>query len=130
MCKLAKRCQMNDFVPGQTRGISAQVRGARGWLHLLLLAAVLIAPSALQGQVYTGSVTGVVTDPSGGVIPSAKITLVDQDKGYTFTATTDTTGRYLLRSISPGNYTITAEATNFQCQRRDNIRVDVSQNIS
>ena len=79
------------------------------WLFLPLLAALFVGPCPALSQLYTGSVTGVVTDSSGATIPAVKITLVDQAKGYSFTATTDNTGRYLLRSIPPGTYTITAE---------------------
>src|SRR3981081_80250 len=81
-------------------------------------------------QLYTGSVTGVVTDPSGSAIPNAKVTLVDQDKGFVFNYATDNTGRYLLRSIPPGTYKLTAEAANFQSQVKDNIKIDVTQNVS
>lgn len=97
---------------------------------LLLLAFFSLSPNA-QAQLYTGSVTGLVTDPSGAVVPSAKITLVDQNKGYSFNATTDpATGRYLLRAIPPGTYKITVEAPGFQGQTRDGITLDVSQNIT
>ena len=99
------------------------------WLSVLLLGALFLVPPTLA-QLYTGSVTGVVTDPSGGTIPGVKITLLDQNKGYSFAATTDATGRYLLRSIPPGTYRITAEAANFQKESQDGITVDVSQNIS
>jgi hypothetical protein len=100
------------------------------WLLLLLLVALFFVPLPAPAQLYTGSVTGVVTDSSGATIPAVKITLVDQGKGFSFTATTDNTGRYLLRSIPPGTYTITAEAANFEKETQENINVDVSQNIS
>ena len=58
------------------------------WLSLSLLAALFLAPLPALAQLYTGSVTGVVTDSSGATIPAVKITLVDQGKGYSFTATT------------------------------------------
>ena len=98
-------------------------------LSILLLATLFLGPPTLA-QLYTGSVTGVVTDPSGGTIPSVKITLVDQNKGYSFTTTTDATGRYLVRSVPPGTYKITAEASNFQRETQDGVNVDVSQNVS
>jgi hypothetical protein len=100
------------------------------WVFLSLLIALFFVPRPALAQLYTGSVTGVVTDSSGATIPAVKITLVDQGKGFSFTATTDNTGRYLLRSIPPGTYTITAEAPNFEKETQENINVDVSQNIS
>jgi len=100
------------------------------WLFLALLAALFLAPFRAPAQLYTGSVTGVVTDSSGATIPAVKITLVDQAKSYSFTATSDNNGRYLLRSIPPGTYTITAEAQNFQKETQEGIRLDVSENIS
>jgi hypothetical protein len=101
----------------------------RVWPVFLAVGVFLLAAPA-HGQLYTGSVTGLVTDPSGGVVPGAKITVVDRDKGFSFTATTDTGGRYLLRSIPPGTYKITAEAPSFHTESREGIKLDVTQNIS
>ena len=78
----------------------------------------------------TGSVSGTVTDPSGAVISGANITLVDQEKGFSYTAKTDASGRYLLRSIPPGKYRISVETPNFQSQRKDGITLDVNQNVA
>jgi hypothetical protein len=101
----------------------------RIWPVLLALVLFLLPPVA-KGQLYTGSVTGLVTDPSGASVPGAKVALVDQEKGYAFNAVTDSTGRYLLRSIPPGTYRIRVEATSFQSQSEDAIKVDVTQNVS
>jgi hypothetical protein len=90
----------------------------------------LALPLAAAAQLYTGSVTGVVTDPSGASVPGAKVTLIDQNKGFAFKAETDSSGRYLFRSIAPGNYNLTIEAANFQKETLDSIKLDVSQNIS
>lgn len=96
----------------------------------LFAALMLFSLSGATAQLYTGSVTGVVTDPSGSAIPNAKVTLVDQDKGFAFNAVTDITGRYLLRSIPPGTYKLSVEAANFQSQAKDGIKLDVTQNVS
>jgi len=107
-------------------------RGARAFLLLpafLLVIFFLLSPGA-HAQLYTGSVTGVVTDPSNSSIPGAKVTLTDQDKGFSYNATTDSNGRYLFRSIPPGTYRITVEADRFKTQRQDGIKLDVSQNVS
>ena len=54
------------------------------------------------GQVYSGSLTGVVKDPSGAVVPNAQVVLTDEDKGFTYASVTDTEGRYVLRNLPPG----------------------------
>ena len=71
-----------------------------------------------------------MTDPSAAAVPSAKVTLVDVDKGFAFTATTDSEGRFLLRQIPPGTYNLTVEAANFKSQRNDGVKLDVNQNVS
>jgi hypothetical protein len=104
--------------------------GAMGPLAVLFLLLFLLLAGGAHAQLYTGSVTGVVTDPSGAAVPAAKVTLVDQDKGFAFTARTDSTGRYLLRPIPPGKYRIAVEAANFQGQQQGDIKLDVTQNVS
>ena len=96
----------------------------------ILLFVILSAVPLATAQLYTGSVTGVVTDPSGGSVPNAKISLVDEAKGFAFNAVTDSNGRYLLRSIPPGAYKISVEAQSFQTNSQDEVKVDVSQNLS
>lgn len=95
----------------------------------LLLSFLLVSPIA-SAQLYTGSITGVVSDPSGAAIPGAKISLVDENKGFAFAGVTDANGRYVLRSIPPGTYKITVEATNFEGQTNNGVKLDVSQNVS
>jgi Carboxypeptidase regulatory-like domain/TonB dependent receptor len=129
-CNILERFRIADS-PAQEQDKSRISPWHRScWPFLLLVATLLLAPFSTFGQLYTGSVTGLVTDSSGATIPDVKITLVDQGKGYSFTATTDNTGRYLLRSIPPGTYTVTAETANFEKATQGNIKVDVSQNIS
>jgi len=99
---------------------------------LILIALIfcfLLIPCAVA-QLYTGSVSGTVTDPSGAVISGANIALVDQEKGFSYTAKTDASGRYLLRSIPPGKYRISVETPNFQSQRKEGITLDVNQNVA
>lgn len=94
----------------------------------LLFSIVFVAPA--YAQLYSASVTGTVTDVSGALIPSARITLVEEQKGVTFNGITDGSGRYLLRQIPPGLYDIAAEAPSFKKERKDKIKLDINQNIS
>ncbi len=96
----------------------------------LLLVFLLAIPAGVLGQAYFGTITGVLTDPTGAVIPGAKLTLTDQEKGYTFNETSDGEGRYLYRSIPPGVYSVTAEIRGFEKTVRTGIRLDVNQNAT
>lgn len=89
---------------------------------------LLLIPVIAAAQGYFGTISGVLTDSSGAVIPGAKVTLVDQNKGFHFSATSDSDGRYLYRSIPPGVYTVTVEMAGFAKTERTNITVNVGEN--
>ena len=102
----------------------------RGFSRLLLAAILLAIPAMLFGQAYFGTVSGVLTDPMGAVIQGAKVTLLDQDKGYKFSATSDNAGRYLFVSIPPGLYSVTAEMQGFEKTVRTHIKLNVTENAT
>lgn len=108
--------------PGQHR-----FRGSIGVLVLLLATSFA---SVARAQLYTGSLTGVVVDPSGGVVPGAAITLTDVAKGFNYKAATDSAGRYLLRPLPPATYELTVEATGFRTAVRPGVVLDVNQNAA
>ena len=60
------------------------------------------------------SVNGVVRDPSGAVIPDAKITLRNEAAAVELQATTSVAGNYSITSVPAGTYTLTAEASGFK----------------
>ncbi len=90
----------------------------------------LLFSTAVWAQLYTSTVSGVVTDPTGAVIPNTQARLVDEQKGFSFTATSDTSGRYLFRSVPPGSYKLTVQVQGFQSQEQTGIKVDVNQNVT
>jgi len=65
-------------------------------------------------QASDAEITGLAKDPAGAQIPSANVTLVNQDSGFTRTVTTDADGRYRFVALPPGTYTIKVEATGFK----------------
>ena len=99
-------------------------------LRILVPCLFILLSSAVWAQLYTSTVSGLVTDPSGAVVPNAQAKLVDEQKGYSFTATADATGRYLFRSIPPGSYKLSVQASGFQQQEQAGIKVDVNQNVT
>ena len=88
--------------------------------RLVLLASLIFLFSSLaSAQLYTGSLSGTVKDPTGAVISGAKITVVDTEKGFSFKTLTDSQGHYLVRQLPPGKYDLTAEAANFKGQKKE-----------
>src|SRR5438309_398706 len=97
---------------------------------LVLLIVVLTAVPAMFGQAYSGTVSGELTDATSAVVTGAKVILTDQEKGFNFQTTSDSSGRYLFRSIPPGVYVVTVEAAGFAKTESARFKVDVNENAT
>ena len=75
---------------------------------------VLLASAAALGQTTTGTVSGVIRDGTGAVVPDAKITASNAQIGTARETTTDSEGRYSITNLGPGQYDVRAERTGFQ----------------
>lgn len=106
-------------------------RHARHFIHCagIALLGCLFAFVALplQAQTYTASVTGTVTDPSGAVVPGAEVTMTNPSNGYSFKATTNTAGIYVVLNLSPGAYTLRVAAKGFKTYSRSGITLEINQ---
>jgi hypothetical protein len=88
----------------------------------LLLAALFclfaVSPSSLFAQsASTGTVAGTVTDPSGGAIVGATVTLTDTATSIARTETTNETGRYFFANVVPSKYTASVSKTGFRVSK-------------
>ncbi len=82
------------------------------------LASVLGVGSAMA-QSNSGSVNGLVSDPSGAVIPGATVTVSNPGSGYTHDVTTDAAGRYQFQNVPFNLYHITVTAPGFVSAAKD-----------
>ena len=87
-----------------------------GGLFAVLL---LCLPAFSQGS--SGRILGTVTDQSGGVISGATVTVIDTERGVIRTLTTDDAGAYNAPNLTPGNYTVRAEAKGFKKLQRQTL---------
>ena len=74
-------------------------------------------------QEFRGRVQGVVSDPSGAVIPGATTVLKNDATGVDITRVTNSEGRYFFDYVDPGTYTLTVELTGFKTAVQKNIVV-------
>lgn len=78
-----------------------------------LLALVCGPAQIARAQQSAGSVTGLVTDSSGALIAHAKVTVIEVDRGTSWTTETTDAGLYNLPSIPVGKIQVKVEATGF-----------------
>jgi hypothetical protein len=92
----------------------------------MLLLGFLLGGSALMAQNATASITGLVTDPSGAVIPNAKVDLTNPATDETRTAVSNQAGYYSFPLLPPAaTYRLTAQAPGFTPFVQENIHLDV-----
>jgi Carboxypeptidase regulatory-like domain len=87
-------------------------------LGIALSLLLSICSATMFAQNATTSLRGIVTDPSGAVVPGAKVTLLNSATGETFTTTSKSSGEYQLPQLPPAKYTIAASATGFGNQSK------------
>jgi hypothetical protein len=79
------------------------------------LALILGASTVSQAQYHVnGTITGVITDPSGAVVAGVKITVRDTATNTTQSTTTNASGVYLFSDMPPATYTLTAAKEGFR----------------
>src|ERR1051325_7930724 len=112
--------------PLYTTGLSKQL-----WKCILTMAICLLLGVAGYSQgIATGSISGTVLDPTGGVVPSARVAAENTATGQTITAETNDLGYFSLRNVPPGSYKLTVESKNFRTVRVDKVYVNVAHDSS
>jgi hypothetical protein len=93
------------------------------WSVLILLA---ISVQILQAQTNRGGISGTVTDPNGGGIPGAKVTVTNAGTNQATTLTTSDEGNFNAAQLEPVLYNISVEAAGFKKTVINNVKVDTS----
>jgi hypothetical protein len=86
----------------------------RSCLQLLLCGLLLLVSHNALAQTGTSSVRGTITDPQGGAVRGATVTLTNTEKNFSRTQISNEEGVYSFNAVPPGKYRIEAEATGFK----------------
>src|SRR3979411_1452088 len=93
---------------------------------VVLVFSPLLSPTA-HAQVAGATITGTVSDQSGGVLPQAAIAIKNIATGITRTSTTCTAGFYSVPNLLPGSYEIRASAQGFSTELQTGITLTVGE---
>ena len=87
-----------------------------------LLTIMFIFPVALTAQVTTSSITGVVKNNKGSLLPGATITATHLSTGTVYTAVARSGGRFDINNMNPGGpYTIVSSFVGFESDKKEDI---------
>ncbi|MGA2360672.1 MAG: TonB-dependent receptor, partial [Terriglobales bacterium] len=106
-------------------GRNAIVKTARNLLSACIL--FLCAGSVAFAQAGRGSISGLVSDPSGAIVNGASVTALNHATGVTLHTVTSAAGLYSFVSLTPGVYVVTASQKGFESVAQDNVLVTVDQ---
>ena len=96
-------------------------------LFLLVLCLSLLVCSDTWAQNVTGAVTGVVTDPTGAVLPGATVVIHNVGTGVDSTVRTNADGAYSVRFLPIGPYQVTISAGGFGVQKFPMFTLEINQ---
>src|SRR5215471_6938235 len=97
-------------------------------LTAVVLCLISAVPSFAQ-SITSGDIAGTVTDPSGAVVPNAKVTATNDNTGAVHTTNSNGEGFYRFSFLQPGSYTVSASASGFQsAQRKIQVAVGIAAN--
>ena len=97
----------------------------RGLFYFVLaFACVMVLASPAAAQFDRGTISGVVKDQSGGVVPGATVTAKSLATQEVQTAVTDAGGYYTMTTLRPGRYDVSAELDGFKKASRTGVTLD------
>jgi len=88
----------------------------------LIIISLLARNSQVVAQNTSGSITGVVQDATGAVIPGVQVSLTNQEQGVEARQTvTNEAGIYVFSALPAATYTVTAELPGFKTYKKTEI---------
>lgn len=121
---------LRSLQTGWWRSLASPAPVTRLGIAVLLIVAAILVARPTRGQSYGASIRGVVTDPSGGVIPNAKVVARDLVNGFMYSAPTNNLGFYTLPNLPPSTYELSITAPGFKTFVPPGITLAVAQNAT
>jgi Carboxypeptidase regulatory-like domain/TonB-dependent Receptor Plug Domain len=97
---------------------------------IVLLFTTLFISATVFAQITSGTIFGRVKDPSGAIVPNAKVTVISPDIGDQRIVSTNETGDFVVPSLPPATYIIRIEAQGFQQLQAQNIVLNAGDKLN
>ncbi len=110
-------------------GLSFTRHSRRSGLCATLVLSALLMASPAFAQLERGTISGTITDQSGGVVPGATVTVINAQQQQRVTVT-DGSGFYTFPNLLAGVYNISAELQGFKKVVRENVTLDATAAIT
>jgi hypothetical protein len=113
-------------IPLPLRGAATTAFGQNSviWVALVILGFCALLAGTANAQIGgSGSITGVVTDATGALVPGASVTATNTATNVATTQTTSGGGTYVLSPLTPGDYTVTIKASGFKTITQEHVDV-------
>jgi hypothetical protein len=99
------------------------------WKRLLCLSTVLLCTAFLANAQENAELTGTVKDPSGAVVPNARVTLTNASTAEVRVGTTNASGLYDFPALHNGTYSLKITASGFETYAKTGIVMDVAATV-
>ena len=96
---------------------------------LIIVGLVWMSCLMASAQFDTGTITGLVTDSSGAVVPNASVTVANVGTSFKKTLQTDSGGNYTASALPFGDYVVTASASNFAEAKSQQFTLNVGSTV-
>ncbi len=83
----------------------------------------ILAAIAAFSQTFTGSISGIITDPAGAVVAGANVVVTDLQRNTSFRTQTNDTGFYIVSQLQPSTFSVSVEQAGFKKHTRDNLPI-------
>src|SRR5581483_6358727 len=90
---------------------------------------LLCAAISADAQIRSGTITGLVTDTAGAVVPNADVLVTDQETGIKNTTKTTEAGLFTIPYLPAGTYSISVSLAGFSTYRESGIALETAQTV-
>ncbi len=97
--------------------------------RLGILGLGLLLAAVASWATITGSISGIVTDPTGAVIPNAEVSVTNEGTSISQTVRTDSLGAYSFLAMAVGEYKLEIKASGFESYRQTGIKLNAADHL-